>query len=159
MLDKDKKNPSRWRPAFLCRTADRCEVQESFKEMILRLCKERNDEWSMHVQVRVQSAVSDLHAADARYHDDCRKLFTRNRADKSKKVSTDTDKNTSFDAVINQIKSDKDRVWTSVDIFTLYKEHNGSVLSRRRLVERICFLVPVWPMYSYSVIEPQRFLG
>lgn len=89
MLDKDKKNPSSWSPAFLCRTADRGEGQESFKEMILRICKEHNDEWSRHVQVRVQSAVSDLHAANARYHDDCRKSFTRNRADKSKKVSTD----------------------------------------------------------------------
>ena len=62
----------------------------------------------------------------------------RSRSDKSKKNPVSTEKkDTAFEAVSNAIKSDVNHVWTSVDMFTLYKEHNGSVLSRRRLTESI----------------------
>ena len=69
-------NPKRWRKAKPCRTDDRGQNQKSFKEAILQSCVQRNDQWSKDVQLRVQGAVGDLHAADGspigRYHDDCR---------------------------------------------------------------------------------------
>lgn len=43
----------------------------SFHEHLLRDCDERNDQWAMEVRYRIQSAVSDLHAADACYHQMC----------------------------------------------------------------------------------------
>ena len=62
----------------------------------------------------------------------------RSRSDKSKKNPVSTEKkDTVFEAVSNAIKSGVNRVWTSVDMFTLYNEQNGSVLSRRRLTESI----------------------
>ena len=68
--------------------------------MILNICKKRNNEWSRHVQVRVQSAVSDFHVANALYYDDCRNKFMRSRSDKSKKTATDpVQQDAAFDTV------------------------------------------------------------
>jgi hypothetical protein len=64
IMDYDPKHPSRWRRVMLCRTADR-DGQETFKQVILNVCDSRNDDWASHV-----GAVSDLHAADARYYED-----------------------------------------------------------------------------------------
>ena len=71
-LIPDPHHPDRWRKAVLCRTADR-PGRQSFREAILEACGSRKDEWARQVEVRIMGAVSDLHAADARYHDDCRK--------------------------------------------------------------------------------------
>ena len=45
------------------------------KAMILDNCKVRNDELADRVRIRVQGVVGDLHAAEARYHVDCRQRF------------------------------------------------------------------------------------
>ena len=79
-MEPDRRNPSRWRNAKLCRTADRGSGKTTFKYAILEVCRERSDKWSEEVQIRLQGAVSDLHAADARYHDDCRKKFMSPRS-------------------------------------------------------------------------------
>ena len=42
--------------------------QETFKQSILDTCDKRRDEITSQVRVCVEGAVSDLHAADARYH-------------------------------------------------------------------------------------------
>lgn len=56
------------------------EQGQSLKEEILHKCDERNDKWASEVRLRVAGAVSDLHAADARYHVDCRTRFTSQRS-------------------------------------------------------------------------------
>ena len=71
-LKPDPKNPKRWQKALLCRTVDR-PGKATFKETILSVCEARDDDWAKRVEVRIRGAVSDLHAADARYHDKCRK--------------------------------------------------------------------------------------
>ncbi len=38
---------------------------------MLNKCDERNDDWASEVRIRVEGALSDLHAAEARYHKDC----------------------------------------------------------------------------------------
>jgi len=43
--------------------------------VILSVCDSRNDQWVNHVKIRIQGAVSDLHTADARYHEDCKSSF------------------------------------------------------------------------------------
>ena len=50
-----------------------------FKNYILNLCSFRNDSWSHEIKFRVNSAISDLHAADARYHQDCMALFLHSK--------------------------------------------------------------------------------
>ena len=72
-------NPKRQRTVKPCKTDDWVKNQKSFKEAILQSCVQRNDQWSKDVKVRIQGAVSDLHATDGspigRYHDDCRCKF------------------------------------------------------------------------------------
>ena len=69
-VDRDRKNPNRWRKAFICRTGTEYGTKTG-KDQILRQCRERGDEWGKEVESRVNSALSDLHAADARYNEDC----------------------------------------------------------------------------------------
>ena len=73
-VTKDPNNPNRDKKTVLCRTAER-QGKQTFKESILQVCQSRNDEWAIKVEVRVSGVVSDLHAANARYHDACRKTF------------------------------------------------------------------------------------
>ena len=77
LLERDKKHPDRWREAYLCRTADR-QGKTTFKQSILAKASERDDEWARDVIIRVNGAVSDLHAADGRYHKDCHAKFFSN---------------------------------------------------------------------------------
>ena len=63
------KNSNRWREAYLCRTAD--DGKTTSKEAILKHAHDRNDAWGREVAFRTNLAVSELHAADARYHRDC----------------------------------------------------------------------------------------
>ena len=64
-MDRTLKNSNRWREAYLCRTAD--DGKTTSKEAILKHAHDRNDAWGRETNL----AVSDLHAADARYHRDC----------------------------------------------------------------------------------------
>ena len=57
-----------------CRTANRGE-DNTFKQGILDVCDQQNDEQAQQVRLRVQGAVSNLHAADAQYHKDCEAIF------------------------------------------------------------------------------------
>ena len=71
----DSRNPQRWRKVIQCRTAERGKGHISFKDRILLVCGHRNDLQADNVRLRVQGAVSDLHAADAQYHLDCYNAF------------------------------------------------------------------------------------
>ena len=55
----------------------------SFKDPILEICGRRKDAWAGQVEVRLQGAISDLHAAEARYRESCRKSFVLFRIKKA----------------------------------------------------------------------------
>ena len=135
-MNPDPKNPSRWRKAILCRTADR-PGRHSFKEAILDVCLSRKDEWGKEVEVRLAGAVSDLHAADARYHDDCRKKFMGKRNVESSSKESVEQVDHAFDATVSEMKSDRLRIWSSVEVFSTYTGNDGSLLSRGSLVQRL----------------------
>ena len=54
-------------------------IRSTHTELTHQLCTEfivnqfhtRGDEWADQVKLRVQGAVSDLHAVESRYHGDC----------------------------------------------------------------------------------------
>ena len=74
----DTKHPDRWKKkkAFLCRTADRGGKDTlSFKDVLLNICKKRGDQLGDDVRIRLEGATSDLHAAEARYHERCLQIF------------------------------------------------------------------------------------
>ena len=62
---------------MLCRTASQGSATKTFKQNILEKCDIRNDEWSAQVRLCVEGALSDLHAADGRYHVDCMTNFMK----------------------------------------------------------------------------------
>ena len=70
VLEKDPKHPDRWKPAYLCRStlSKRDGNMVSYKQNILDKCSERGDQWAEDVCLCIEGAVSDLHAAEARYH-------------------------------------------------------------------------------------------
>ena len=89
-----------------CRTADRGKDRLPFKQRILLICDQRNDLQADEVRLRVQGAVSDLHAADAQYHYDCYNTFVSCRvieeATKARETSSDID--TAFLQVIEEME-------------------------------------------------------
>ena len=76
LLKEHGTNPSR---SVLCRTAERGN-QNTFKHNVLRVCDSRHDDVSEIVKLRLLGVVSDIHAADARYHDECRMRFMASRS-------------------------------------------------------------------------------
>ena len=75
MSEVDPKNRKLWRRVVRCATADRGPNLDSFKKVMLDACDVRDDEWGHQVRIRVEGAVSDLHAADEQYHKECMLLF------------------------------------------------------------------------------------
>ena len=128
-VERPCKNPSRWREAYLCTTVHR-KGRTSFKESILRRAKERGDDWADDVIFRTNSALSDLHAADARYHKNCMSMFFSNSPTGCAREYADE----AVDDLMCQMKSDQSRIWNSMDLYKLYKELGGTRLSRRSLI-------------------------
>ena len=130
-------NPTQWRKVKQCRTADRGKDQLPFKQSILLICEQHNDLQADEVRLRLQGAVSDLHAADAQYHLDSYRMFVSPRViqatTKSSSSSKDVDKG--FLQVIKEMELDKNRPWNSVDLLDLYTSLGGDKLLRRHLVE------------------------
>ena len=135
----DPRNPTRWKKVVQCRTADRGGTHD-FKQRILEVCRERNDEQANQVQVRVEGAISDLHAADAIYHLACSKSFMCKRSVNTalRKQEHDTEYvDEAFKFVISELKKDQTRIWNAVEIYHLYLEHEGCHLSRKRLISEL----------------------
>lgn len=84
--------------------------------------------------------LTDLHAADVRYHVDCRASFMCPRSvQAAARQSCITDQliDTAFNSIIMYLTSNKATVYSSVDLYTKYVEEGGKVLSRRKLVTNI----------------------
>ena len=139
-LTVDKKNPKRWRRVVLCKTADRM-GQNSFKDEILDICAKRQDTQSAEVRVRLEGAISDLHAADARYHNDCGKSFMNYRnVDSASKYSATSDNSnleSALEELISVLYSDKTKIWNSVELFQVYQSLGGIISSRKSFMSHL----------------------
>ena len=137
VVQRDKRNPSRWREAYLCRTADR-RGKESFKSAILRHVQQRNDTWSVDVAMRVNSALSDLHAADGRYHKDCHSRFFTNKSNDCQNDDNDE----ALQKLVSEMIGDKSKIWNSIDCYKKYQELGGSIIQRRNLAHILSSTIP-----------------
>ena len=123
----------------MCRTADGGPGQKSFKQSILGICTQCNDEIAHQVRNCIEGTVSDLHAADARYHVDCMANFMSPKSifaaiNRSQKVEKT---NKAFNSVICEISKDRSSMWNSVELFQMYQQCGGNALVRRSLLEQI----------------------
>lgn len=138
-MDLDQKHPDRWRRVVLCRTADRAGTK-TFKQSVIDTCDKRQDSHGHEVKRRVFSAVSDLHAADARYHKDCFARFVSARnvhSAQKKKEMLRKETDGAFDAVACVMNADRGRIWNSVEVHHLYGSKEGKLLSRKGLVTKL----------------------
>ena len=137
-LHPDPKNPNRWRKVARCATAD--EGPHDFKNAILEVCEQRQDDQADEVRIRIQGAVSDLHAADAIYHKDCCSKFMSERnveyAKKKAHLKKDT-QDEAYNLVISDIKSNQSHIWNTKEIYEKYVSYGGSRYSRRILISNI----------------------
>ena len=139
-VNKDPKHPTRWRKAYLCRTVG--DDGTDLKQEILKVCKSRGDKWAEDVCVRVHGALSDLHAADARYHDDCKLNFMSPKMIRQAAASATTsaeniDTDLSFEQLISVMIENQSSVWNSIDLFNTYKSTGGDRLTRRQLIQSL----------------------
>jgi len=96
----------------LCRTEYASPGKKSLKEFILKVCDQRKDNVGEQVRFRVEGTLSDLHAADARYHVDCMTNFTSPNsiaaAQNANKVNVNEDP--AFHSVTEEMVKDKSRL-------------------------------------------------
>ena len=123
--EPDSKNPERWRRVVQCRTADRGHNQDTLKDVILKACDTRNDEWAQQVRIWVEGAVSDLHAADAQYHKDCMSTLCGPRNIHSASHQPVQVEDEAFNRVIHDLNEDRARIWNSIELHEQYIAHGG----------------------------------
>lgn len=137
-LERDKKHPGRWKRAALCRIANTGPSQKTFKQSILDTCDKRKDEIASQVRVRVEGALSDLHAADARYHVSCMSSFMSSRSVSAASNSSQVkDVDQAFQDLLEEMEKDKSCLWNSAELYAQYQLYGGKELSRGSLLVRI----------------------
>ena len=67
---KTLNTPDRWERVIQCETSDR-PGRVPFKDVLLDMCEQRNDELERSIEIRLKGALTDLPAADAQYHKKC----------------------------------------------------------------------------------------
>ena len=111
---------------------------KKYKDHIIQICDSRNDSLGEIVRARVLSALSDLHAAGAKYHNHCSIKFlsiqdiSHNSAGSSKE-----ERDHAFFYVVNQMIENKTKCWSSIELFSMYKELGGLQQSRKIIFGKI----------------------
>ncbi|KAG1705088.1 Sodium- and chloride-dependent glycine transporter 2 [Nymphon striatum] len=75
-LQKDAKHPDMWKRVIQCKTSHRSGIKP-FKDVLLDICEQRNDELGRKIELPIKGALTDLLAADAQYHKQCCGEFKR----------------------------------------------------------------------------------
>ena len=104
LTEADPKNRKRWRRVVRCAATDRGPNLDVFKKVMLDACHVRDDEWGHQVRIRVEGAVSELHAADGQYYKECMSLFRGPRNLKySGSVKVEQAEDEAFTRVVNHL--------------------------------------------------------
>ena len=116
-LPKDPKHPGRWRRVVICRTVE-------MKQKFLKVCDERGDDVAAGVRVRINAAITDLHAADAQYHLDCYTTFVSKRniaaASSTSEEQEPDPTDLAFKYVVDTLQDNPAKMWNSVEIYEVY---------------------------------------
>ena len=123
---RNEKHPERWKPAYLTSTTDHfCEERKIFisqKQYIQERCSIRNDEWGEKVLLRSEGILTDVVAADLRYHSDCKRDFFSKIHEGKDQVN-----DLAFLKVIKLLTDDKSRIWNSTELYEAYTLNNDKV--------------------------------
>jgi len=93
-------------------------------ETMLRLCEERQDNWSFEVKGRLLTC-GDLHAAEAVYHKSCHRDFCHPKSADYVNVSAgrcvDHEKSDVFDVVCDVLQNGESELYTENELIDLMK--------------------------------------
>ena len=134
--EDDGRHPERQRRVVQCRTAD-YPTGKTFKERILDVCNQRNDKQAEDVRLRLQGAVSDLHAADGQYHKDCQVTFMSSRnINAATKCSSSIPqyRDKAYEQLKHEMELNKTKIWNSVELHEMYTALEGIDLTRKQLI-------------------------
>ncbi len=109
------------------------------KEAIYETCGKRTDIQSDQILVRMAGVLTDLHAADVRYHVDCKATFLSPKSIQASIIRQGNDtefKEVAFDLVIKYLAENRDVIHNSSGIHTKYV-NDGGTLSRRMLIAKL----------------------
>ena len=84
--------------------------------------------------------LSDLHAADVRYHVDCRASFMCSRSIQAAShqwYDVDQSVDSAFNSLVIYLANNKDTIYSSIDLYAKYVQEGGNVLTRRQLIKDI----------------------
>ena len=114
---RDLKHPKRWRPAYVCREGENF-GNRGLKVPIYEACDLRRDFQSEQVRVRMAGVLTDLQAADVRYHVHCRASFMCSKSihaalhQSCSSTSTNQLTDRAFDFVTAHVADNKDTILT-----------------------------------------------
>ena len=136
ILEPDPKHPERWRKAYPFREVER-DVEEKIKEV----CGKRTDETGENILERLRQVLttaSDLHAADACYHLNCRTNIANGKSLPGTQKEKEEQEDAALNLLIQSIDKNKDKVWDSVQLLDEYTKLGGNPSTVRcRLVNAI----------------------
>ena len=116
-IPKDPKHPACWKSVVICRTVE-------MKQTLLKTCDERGDDIAARASVRINDAITDLHAADAQYYQDCYTTFVSkwniaapsSTPEKQKPDPIDL----AFKYVANTLQANPAKMWNSIEVYDEY---------------------------------------
>jgi hypothetical protein len=132
-IPKDPKHLDRWDRVVQCETSDR-PGRTPFKDVLLGICEQRNDELSRKVEIRLKGALTDLPAADAQYHKRCYDEFMV--IPKYTNMPFNCGDH-ALELVITDMYAKKDsRTWNTIELHELYSAFGG-MLSRQHMLANL----------------------
>ncbi len=135
---KDHKNPSRWRRWIQCETESLCDDEPTFKDKLLDICDERQDDWSKEIYVRLQAVATSLPAYDGRYHLDCYNNFRKVPKDSTQADSCKPLLDQPLQSVVQYMNSQTTVVtWTVAELYDKYVGASGH-LTRKQMLHNLC---------------------
>ena len=128
------KNRNKWRVFSVCEKEYLKNDNISFKDRLLDICDQRQDNWSKEVFVRLQAVMTTLVAYDGRYHKNCYDNF---RKVPKKSINADSSKpliDAPTVAVVNHINYNKSfATWTTGELLEIYTEASGDLTKKQML--------------------------
>ena len=88
------------------------------------------------MRVHVEGAISDLHAADGRYHVDCMSKIHEindqlNMHMRAVSYTTQDELYNAFCELIAVVSEDLSRIWNSVELVQLYQSKGGQMVDKK----------------------------
>ncbi len=135
-IPKDPKNPSHWKQWRLCETLTA--GHNPFKEAILDICDQRQDDLSSAVFIRLQAVLTSLPAYDGQYHKHCYNQFRKIPKNPTISEASKPLLDLCLQSVADMIEiNHKTSTWTSAELYKVYTDAKGDLTSKQML-NRLC---------------------